>query len=462
MGDAQKGEILRKLYEIDPSQKLMNEFVKDPDEFMKNAPKRLEGYRSYTDKYESFDDFVGDRDKILAKLYNSQDGVIPSGARMYSFREKHPDISEEDIVAWFNKTNQYKEDELKARQYEADRMKRAKEVKDLNFVVDALVSDYSKKRYIDDPTTSVLGGRQFNPYSSEGHKEIRDQILGATAAATDFVPGLGGVLTGPVIRAGRDALHNDEKYKPEGTPVSNFIKDVGFNAGVEYLPTAVHRKLTRAEKGGSKTSSFFGDAYYNSVIDEELAVNREARNLAQEALKKKEFNGLAEKDLWNDIRRLPDSEFKTLVEAELAKGKRPSAALNQVEFKYKTFESEPVRELNEKLAERGSLYTSNNTSTPLIRKDVLKPELTPLQDWMRVAMRGGSKVGPGAVKAVGAGKAREVNSDEALKEWYKSNYARDWAMDFAPHYKEGDPLWEAFKESYPERAAKIEEKEKNK
>lgn len=462
MGDAQKAEILRKLYEIDPSQKLMNEFVKDPDEFMKNAPKRLEGYRSYTDKYESFDDFVGDRDKILDKLYKSQDGVIPSGARMYSFREKHPDISEEDIVSWFNKTNQYREDEIKARQYEVDRMKRAQEVKNLNFIVDALVSDYSKKRYIDDPTTSVLGGRQFNPYSSEGQKEIRDQILGATAGAADFVPGLGGVLTGPVIRAGRDALHSDEKYKPEGTPVSNFVKDVGFNAGVEYLPTAVLRKLTRAEKGGSKSSSFFGDAYYNSVIDEELAVNRQARNFAQEALEKKEFNGLAEKDLWNDIRRLPDSEFKTLVEAELAKGKRPSSALRQVEYKYQTFESAPVRDLNEKLAERGSLYTSNETSTPLIRKDVLKPELTPLQDWMRVVMRGGSKVGPGAVKAVGAGKTREVNSDEAMKEWYKSNYTRDWAMGFAPHYKEGDALWEAFKETYPERAAKIEEKEKNK
>lgn len=460
MTDSQRDEILNKLGDIDPA--LAESFSKssDPDKWLKEA--NLEGYSEFTDNYESLDDFIGDRDQILDKLYRNLDGKIPSGARMQSFREKHPDISEEDIVAWFNKTNQYKEDELKARQYEADRMKRAKEVKDLNFVVDALVSDYSKKRYIDDPTTSVLGGRQFNPYSSEGQKEIRDQILGATAAATDFVPGLGGVLTGPVIRAGRDALHQDEKYKPEGTPVSNFIKDVGFNAGVEYLPTAVLRKLTRAEKGGSKTSSFFGDAYYNSVIDEELAVNREARNLAQEALKKKEFNGLAEKDLWNDVRRLPDSEFKTLVEAELAKGKRPSSALREVENKYQTFESEPIRELNEKLAERGALYTSNETSTPLIRKDILKPELTPLQDWMRVAMRGGSKVGPGVVKAVGAGKTREVNSDEALKEWYKSNYTRDWAMGFAPHYKEGDALWEAFKETYPERAAKIEEKEKNK
>ena len=460
MTDSQRDEILNKLGDIDPALAESFSQSSDPDKWLKEA--NLEGYSEFTDNYESLDEFIGDRDQILAKLYRNLDGKIPSGARMQSFREKHPDISEEDIVAWFNKTNQYREDEFKARQYEVDRMKRAKEVKDLNFVVDALVSDYSKKRYIDDPTTSVLGGRQFNPYSSEGQKEIRDQILGATAAATDFVPGLGGVVTGPVIRAGRDALHHDEKYKPEGTPVSNFIKDVGFNAGVEYLPTAVLRKLTRAEKGGSKTSSFFGDAYYNSVIDEELAVNREARNLAQEALKKKEFNGLAEKDLWNDIRRLPDSEFKTLVEAELAKGKRPSSALREVEYNYQKFESEPVRDLNEKLAERGSLYTSNETSTPLIRKDVLKPELTPLQDWMRVTMRGGSKVGPGAVKAVGAGKAREVNSDEALKEWYKSNYTRDWAMGFAPHYKEGDALWEAFKETYPERAAKIEEKEKNK
>lgn len=460
MTDSQRDEILNKLGDIDPELAESFSQSSDPDKWLKEA--NLEGYSEFTDNYESLDDFIGDRDQILAKLYRNLDGKIPSGARMQSFREKHPDISEEDIVAWFNKTNQYREDEIKARQYEVDRMKRAQEVKNLNFIVDALVSDYSKKRYIDDPTTSVLGGRQFNPYSSEGQKELRDQILGATAAATDFVPGLGGVLTGPVIRAGRDALHQDEKYKPEGTPVSNFIKDVGFNAGVEYLPTAVLRRLTKAEKGGSKSSSFFGDAYYNSVIDEELAVNREARNLAQEALKKKEFNGLAEKDLWNDIRRLPDSEFKTLVEAELAKGKRPSSALNQVEFKYQTFESEPVRELNEKLAERGSLYTSNETSTPLIRKDVLKPELSPLQDWMRVTMRGGSKVGPGVVKAVGAGKTREVNSDEALKEWYKSNYTRDWAMGFAPHYKEGDALWEAFKETYPERAAKIEEKEKNK
>lgn len=459
--EAKKLDLYNKISELEGVGPVLAKRWKDSG-FSRDYLDQLENYVQFTEQYDTVDDFIGDKYKLLYKLYDNQNGKIPTDKRIYSFTQKHPDISKDEVIEYFNKTNQYKEDELKARQYEADRMKRAKEVKDLNFVVDALVSDYSKKRYIDDPTTSVLGGRQFNPYSSEGQKEIRDQILGATAGAADFVPGLGGVVTGPVIRAGRDALHQDEKYKPEGTPVSNFIKDVGFNAGVEYLPTAVLRKITRAEKGGSKASSFFGDPYYNSVIDEELAVNREARNLAQEALKKKEFNGLAEKDLWNDIRRLPDSEFKTLVEAELAKGKRPSAALNQVEFKYKTFESEPVRELNEKLAERGSLYTSNETSTPLIRKDVLKPELSPLQDWMRVAMRGGSKVGPGAVKAVGAGKAREVNSDEALKEWYKSNYARDWAMDFAPHYKEGDPLWEAFKESYPERAAKIEEKEKNK
>lgn len=401
-------------------------------------------------------------DERLRKVFGD-DGFNPSDARKKAiYRDKFSDVPLDQFNEHLKNMKNYYDDEVKARQYEADRMKRAKEVKDLNFVVDALVSDYSKKRYIDDPTTSVLGGREFNPYSSEGQKEIRDQILGATAGAADFAPGLGGVLTGPVIRAGRDALHQDEKYKPEDAPGSNLIKDIGFNAGVEYLPTAVLRKITKAEKSGSKTSSFFGDPYYNSVIDEELAVNREARNLAQEALKKKEFNGLAEKDLWNDVRRLPDSEFKSLVEEELANGKRPSAALREVEFKYKTFESEPIRELNEKLAERGSLYTSNNTSTPLIRKDILKPELSPLQDWMRVIMRGGSNVGPGSVKALGVGKERDVNSDKAMKEWYKSNYTRDWAMGFAPRYREGDPLWEAFKETYPERAAKIEEKEKNK
>jgi hypothetical protein len=464
MTDSQRDEILNKLGDIDPA--LAESFSKssDPEKWLREA--NLEGYSEFTDNYESLDDFIGDRDKILAKLYQNMDGKIPSGARMQSFREKHPEISEEDIVAWFNKTNQYREDELKAKRYEYDRMKRAEEVKNMSPITSMFVSDYSKKRYIDDPSTSILGGSQFNPYSSEGQKEIRDQLLGASAGVADFIPGFGGVVAGPVIRSGRDVAHMDEKYKPEENILTNFTKDVAFNAGVEYLPTAVLRKLGKAERGAS-ASNWIGDAYYTKNLDKELATNQKARNLAQEALSRQEEKAmtgtsLGEKELWNDIRRLPDSEFKKLVEAELAKGKRPSAALNSVEFNYKTYESAPIRELNEKLAQRGNLYTSNETSTDLIRRDILRPELSVGQDWARFAMGLSDQVGPGLVKMTGLGKTREVNADEALKEWYKSNYTRDWAMGFSPHYKPADPLWEAFKETYPERAAKIEEKEKNK
>jgi hypothetical protein len=47
--------------------------------------------------------------------------------------------------------------------------------------------------------------------------------------------------------------------------------------------------------------------------------------------------------------------------------------------------------------------------------------------------------------AKGRGSEPAVN-DKLAKDWYKQNYERDWQMGFKPNEKEGDLLWEAYKE----------------
>ena len=466
MSDEQINEIGRKLREIDKDLYLSFVRAENKDSWISQNSGKLEEDSWFTDKYKNIADFTGDRNKAISDLYRDLDGATPTKARLHSFTKKHPDISEQEVLDWFKKTNDYKLDEIRDRQYEADRMKRAKEVKELPFWKNLIASDYSKARYIDDPSTSILGGREFNPYDSESQKELRDVALGATAAALDFMPSIGanaygGIWAGPAIRGVRDVLHTDEKYKPQGNIASSIFTDAAGNAATDILPTAILRKLEKGGKNAGRVGNWVGDAYYTKNLNNEIAINNEARQLGREAverLEKTESTGSAfgGKQLENDIRRLPESEYKTLVEQEIKDGSTPLAALRKVEYKYQRNESAPVRELNEKLADRGLLRKSE-TATELQKKDILRPELTPGQEWAELAFRKLGPVGPGVVKAVEPGKKRDVDNLESMKEWYKANYARDWDNGFIPNYKPGSPLWEAFKEYNPEKAKEVED-----
>lgn len=307
MTEEQINEIGRKLKELDRTMFLDFARSEDKDQWLIQNARTLEEDQDFTDKYKNINEFIGDKNKALAELYSSQNGEAPTMARLASFKKKHPDISDEEINEWFRKSNEYKSQYEAERTAEADKLLRAKEVKDLPWYKDMFVSDYSKQRYIDDPSTSILGGSKFNPYSSEGQKEIRDAILGATAGAVDFAPGVGGVVVGPLIRGGRDYIHQDEKYRPEGSIISNVLKDVGVNAGVEYLPTAIIRKANRA----------MGNMPMLENVLNARALEKETNDIRKSIQMFDTLPTEKASDLFVTIRKMPDSPMKSQLLAEI-------------------------------------------------------------------------------------------------------------------------------------------------
>ena len=249
MTDEQKTKIIKNLMEVDETGALAQEFHKDPEKFMKEGPKILEGYSSYTDKYRNFYEFIGDRNKPLRDLYDDLKGDMPSGARILSFKKKHPDISEQEIVDYFNKTNQYKKQYEQEREEEAGRIRRSREInEEWSLPKKLLTSDYEQERYIRDPQSASFGKESAGILGSSLGSKL-DLATGALAAGADFVPGPIAAGVGPAIRFSRDVAHvaSDSPYRKSGSQIAaDLAADLGTNYAAFGLANA--RKISRIAK----------------------------------------------------------------------------------------------------------------------------------------------------------------------------------------------------------------------
>lgn len=179
--------------------------------------------------------------------------VLPKALLADMYDKDFADVPREKFDETVANMSKYWEDEKRAREYNASRKRREKEINDANIISPwSLASEYSKQRYIDDPNASIFGKEgKFNPYSKEGQDEIRDVSLGLFGAALDAVPGVGGVVGGPAVRLARDIYHSesDSPYKKDLETIGkNALTDVGFNVGTNYLPTAILRRGNRVGK----------------------------------------------------------------------------------------------------------------------------------------------------------------------------------------------------------------------
>lgn len=243
MTDQQIENMANKIGEVAPH--LVAVFLRNPEGFDYSL---LEGESDFTDKYRNLSEFIGDKNKLLSDLYSSQDGKTPSSARIASFREKHPDISEEDIKNWFEKTNKYKamyEGEAKA---EGARNKRGQEVKDWSTLKSLITSDYEKQRYIDTPEQALFGkdAPEIGEAKNTRWGSIGDLAAGVTAGAVDLLPSKFLVLAGPLIRAARDEAHvlSDSPYsKSQGKIWGTAAADAAAN--LLTLGLANYRRANR-------------------------------------------------------------------------------------------------------------------------------------------------------------------------------------------------------------------------
>lgn len=184
-----------------------------------------------------------------------------------------------------------------AKEYQEGRARRKKEIENAGlFSPWTLASDYSKQRYIDDPDASMFGKEgnylSFSPtnlfsdepvieggiLSSEGQSDLRDAILGATGAVGDVIPGIGGVVVGPAVRAGRDVYHTaagDKYHKDWGTIASDVGTDLAFNVGTNYAPTAALAYGAKRTKAVGKDAASGGIGQSIKNISEKKAANEE-------------------------------------------------------------------------------------------------------------------------------------------------------------------------------------------
>jgi len=433
---------------LDDSENMdLHSFVQKWDEFLYN---NSDGWNKVKPKTEELSKRISDAFK--------DDKFNPSeGKREELYKEKFSDVPREQFNTTLSNMKNYYEDEVKAREYEAGKARRAKEVKDdWGLVRNILASDYEKQRYIEDPESALFGKEAGDDILQKG-EAISDLSYGVAGAAGDVIPGLG-ALVGPGVRAMRDVQHKvtGSPYQKEGEDiVSDVISDAAINLGTEYLPTALVRRGARGGKNVSKTRGFLMD-----VSDEMKQNARTVQNLKAEQM----FDVIA--DNANDVRaletiveRMPDSDIKVDLNSIIKKEDfKPNDILSYMD-EYKNAKIEGV----------GAYKTDPKTGAVTVRKksegylgdsafDYFKKEeqlkTRPKSATRSFLAKAAGDWGPAAqtfVKEADTAKGRSKKAEideEKVKDWYKANYSRDWELDFKPKKKDGDPKWEAYKEWY--------------
>ena len=370
------------------------------------------------------------------------------------WQEDYQDIADFDqFKSDINAMSEHWENEKRAREYEADKKQRQKEVKEWGPIKSALASEYAKQRYINEPEKSIFSDK--GEWYNKG-EDVSDLIYGGTAAVADAIPGYGAFL-GPAVRASRDIQHKvtDSPYQKDWSNIGqDALSDAAVNAGVEFLPTALLNRGRKLGKNISKTDELFSD--YGAEIS--VAQRQKANDAAFKYLDKNNelfndarvaqirVNSMPESDVKNDIIALVNSDnySKAQIDRYLdAYKKAQNEGINAYIYVPKNATTRPNKRI--RTTDLGS-----NAVDYFKSKERLQglPE-SKLRSGVAKAMTNYMPAGQTFVKEIdtakGRGSAPEV-SEQLAKDWYKQNYDRDWKLGFKPNAKEGDLLWEAYKE----------------
>lgn len=480
MSDEQINEIGRKLREIDKDLYLSFVRAENKDSWISQNAGNLEEDSWFTDNYKNIADFTGDRNKAIADLYRDLDGATPTKARLHSFTKKHPDISEQEVLDWFKKTNDIKLEEIARREDEADKIRRAREVREewnlLDHPIRALAaSEYEKERYINEPWNATIGKEAAGFIGSSIPSKL-DVISGTAAAGADLVPGAGSVFAGPAIRFGRDLAHKapgSTYQKDWGTLLSDAGKDVAMNATAFGLANT--RKLARVARG------FMSDNAKTAMTVDDLVSNTKQGLNDLDKLSKMEgafydpvqFRRMVE----YGIPEGPMKEELKTASKDWITGDIDWNAVRDIRERYAaqvaTEDPVSVARAAQTAAEEG--YKVNG-ATPVLEARILRPELTKPEKIGISILRG--------IEAVNTGKpgqmvyqqipnvsgkrsspvegATQAMTFDQAKKWYKEKYKDDWRKNefTAINMIEDDPaMLEAYKEVMAEEEAKREGRE---
>lgn len=505
MSNEQINQIINRLGELGESgQALIPGFLSADDKvkYIRDLAPRLEMISKFTDNYSNVEDFIGDRNTRLSKFYKDLDGKKPSKARMNSFLDKNPDISEQDVNDWIDKTNYWKEYEEDVRNKEADRTRRKLEVEskyvNINDPEDSdkrnwpwwrnvLASDYEKQRYIDNPEAALFGedAPALGKAKETRTGAIADLSAGVAGQAADvgtlFLPFpaniIANTLAGPAIRTGRDIAHiqTDSPYQDEDWYADRW-KDAAFNATTAGFANA--RKLARLAKSTSapgRVSQLYEINRLEPQLNKTLTEAQKSKLLVSNT-----------NDWVNMVKELPESPMKSELMATIDPIKGVDVVKARDIMKAYGRDLDPqTYEIWKQANAQGGLGAITKAKptgkggqliqafyTQPAPRSFLKDKLmtTPFDKLTK-----GEKIGYGALKAVdmfntgntgsigletlrnytNKDNVKQVETPEsraqfiAEKETMKKLHGQDWlsfGRAFAPKKKPGDPAYEAYVE----------------
>ena len=414
----------------------------------------------------------------IRKEFGDDAFIVPENFRRDVWEEKFQDIPFEQFSENIDKMRQYYEDENKAREYEAGRKRREKEVKNWGnewfttpWIRDFMASDYEKRRYIEHPEEALFGEEapEIGEAKNTRWGAIGDLAAGTAGVATDivtpFVPGIGWItrsVVGPAIRAGRDVAHktSNSEYQKDWSDIgTGFWGDIATNAGIEALPNLRHfSRMMKSEKAGR----------IHNAIEVEDEAKKMKKELEQYVPTPKELKKWSNTELYERIDNMPEGTLKNnmkLYAKDIHSIDRAGLAdeWDRANKFVDAFENPEIRNSMKKRIDRDETFTPKIGERSYESKLLIMPKLTARENFVKNIQKFGRNIPAQSTPVLKAGADivpdKPVNEDiEIRKNWYKKNYIRDWMLGFTPEYKEGDPKWEAFEEEFPERAAEVKRK----
>jgi len=355
------------------------------------------GFDTYSkNKYERYIDTFGTSDS--KNPFNRPESWLKA-----KWTSDYPDMSFEDFKKDIADMSKHWEGEKRAREYNAGKIRRTREVKNWPLWRNVIASDYEKQRYINDPKAAIFG-EEATPvkedYLNKG-EAFSDLIYGGAGAIGDVLPGWG-VLVGPAIRTARDVQHKatDSPYQKDWTNVAqDAVTDALFNVGTDLLPN--FRRFTNMGKRGAKESPI------STVMDLEDDINSVRTQLNDLG---KAFDSNSNINIIKTIEKMPEGDFKN----ELLKyasdykniDKQGIATVaNKWQSKLNAYDTAPFVNVAQNVVEGKAQHHGSGEifNDPLFKRKLLEPKLTKGQSVAKDIIRGvevAAKKGGPAIKSL--------------------------------------------------------------
>ena len=362
------------------------------------------------------------------------------------YRQEYQDVPREQFDETISKMKQLVDDDFRANQYMVARERRKKEMEES---MNPLISDYEKRRYIENPEEALFGEQapSFGKAPNTRWGSIGDLALGTAGLAADVGTGImkksspisygASIGAGPAIRFVRDVAHKTPwaTYEKDWLDILNERKnDVFTNATIEGL--ASWRQLSRM-------LGTFGEGRVSKALSNE-AFMKVMKNSVENFPTPSQLVKMKDSEIFKIIDDLPEGEFKNAMKqySKDIYSVDKSGIIDELDRANRLIDIHENKNISKAITQ---LSDEGYDIFPKIGERAYESKIlneTPLNKLERVgasalkALDATKKFGSTPIiKAAGDAKpSSPIDEDaERLKEWYITNYDRDWS--FSPSFR---------------------------